>query len=976
MTILPFNKQLNLKFSTPFSLTMSLLPFSWKDRPALIESLFPVQKISAESYKEQSAVQGKTLTALGSYWKGRKPLILNKACVLGCLLPATGHPMRDLEVFELLMGMDHRSLAKRLEAKNDQNSRSFLSASGSLDLDQDASYRDWVNSAWRAEECDSTDLFSHIWTRVNDHLGTDAHNFAELVKQMGVARFGHRPRVADVFSGSGQIPFEAAHLGCDVHASDLNPIACMLTWGAFNIVGAPAGKRAKLESVQQQVVKEVQSMIDGLGVESDGRGWTIKSLLYCIEVVCPETGWRVPLLPTLLISLKRKIVLKLRPDAASKSYHIDIIENASQSELTNSSNATVKDGTMVHSPDGKTIYRSKISALRGDRQENGSRVNNLRMWEKSDFHPKPDDVFQERLYCIQWMKPMPRGKKFANEFRAVTEADLERDQKVLNYVAKHFSEWQEKGYLPDMLIESGTKTDEPIRTRGWTHWHHLHCPRQLLFLAAVKETIKKSPEFEEELILSFSRMLDWSTKLCRYGTGAARESISQTFYNQALNTFYNYGVRSFAFAKGYLLDRLSAEPLNSDTVCQCSPANTVTTYNDIYITDPPYGDAVKYEEITEFFIAWLRKNPPKEFASWTWDSRRALAIKGEDDAFRQGMIAAYRNMAQHMPDNGIQVLMFTHQSGSIWADMANIIWASGLQVTAAWYVVTETDSALRDGSYVKGTIMLVLRKRLGEAPSFRDDLGWEIEEAVKQQIEVLTGLDQQVRDKGAEGLYSDADLQMAGYAAALKVLTSYSHIDGKDMVVESEAPKVAGRKSFVEDLIDFAVQTAVQFLVPLGFEKSEWQKLAAIERFYLKMVEMEAMGEKSLDNYQNFAKAFKVKNFDAVMSDSSKANHSRLKLSTELKSSQMSGEGELRGTPLRALLYALFELSKGLETDDVLNHLGQTHATYLRDKKLLAKMADYLADKRAVLKPAKIFTPDQEASHARILAEAIRNQKL
>jgi putative DNA methylase len=42
-------------------------------------------------------------------------------------------------------------------------------------------------------------------------------------------RFGHRPRVADTFSGSGQIPFEAARLGCDVYASDLNPVACMLT---------------------------------------------------------------------------------------------------------------------------------------------------------------------------------------------------------------------------------------------------------------------------------------------------------------------------------------------------------------------------------------------------------------------------------------------------------------------------------------------------------------------------------------------------------------------------------------------------------------------------------------------------------------------------------------------------------------------------------------------------------------------------
>ena len=138
---------------------------------------------------------------------------------------------------------------------------------------------------------------------------------------------------------------------------------------------------------------------------------------------------------------------------------------------------------------------------------------------------------------------------------------------------------------------------------------------------------------------------------------------------------------------------LTPLPCSSASVVACHPANEVAQPSDIYVTDPPYGDAVKYEEILEFFIAWLRKNPPPEFAEWIWDSRRSLAIKGEDEGFRRGMVSAYKCMTGFMPENGIQVIMFTHQSGSIWADMANIVWASGLHVTSAWYVVTETDSA-------------------------------------------------------------------------------------------------------------------------------------------------------------------------------------------------------------------------------------------------------------------------------------------
>ena len=54
----------------------------------------------------------------------------------------------------------------------------------------------------------------------------------------------------------------------------------------------------------------------------------------------------------------------------------------------------------------------------------------------------------------------------------------------------------------------------------------------------------------------------------------------------------------------------------------------------------------------------------------------------------------------------------------------------GLRVTAAWNIVTETESALKEGNYVQGTICLVLRKRLVEANARRMEIEAEIEEAV------------------------------------------------------------------------------------------------------------------------------------------------------------------------------------------------------------------------------------------------------
>jgi putative DNA methylase len=374
----------------------------------------------------------------------------------------------------------------------------------------------------------------------------------------------------------------------------------------------------------------------------------------------------------------------------------------------------------------------------------------------------------------------------------------------------------------------------------------------------------------------------------------------------------------------------------------------------------------------EFFIAWQRKITPPEFADWIWDSRRSLAIKGEDEGFRRGMVAAYTRMTECMADNGIQIVMFTHQSGSLWADMANIIWAAGLRVTAAWYVVTETESALRAGSYVKGTVLLVLRKRQGMHKTSRDELAWEIQEEVEAQIQALTGLNQ-----GAKGLYrdenvfADADIQMAGYAAALRVLTRYAVIDGRDMTAEAIRPRVKGQTTFVDDLIAFAVATANQCLVPQGIAKVHWDKLLPAERFYLKMLDMEMRGAKTLDNYQNFAKAFKVRDFKPLLA-SQKANEARLKGAVELGRAEMGEGSELHQSVLRAVLYAMMELAKDMDGHEVLAHLSLNIPNYYGDsgqRILAAGLADYLAKRLDGLRP-------DEAAAARVLRELLKSHRL
>jgi putative DNA methylase len=129
------------------------------------------------------------------------------------------------------------------------------------------------------------------------------------------------------------------------------------------------------------------------------------------------------------------------------------------------------------------------------------------------------------------------------------------------------------------------------------------------------------------------------------------------------------------------------------------------------------------------------------------------------------MMAAYRNLASHMPDSGRQIVMFTQQDAEVWADMAAIMWGAGLQVTASWYVATETTSELKKGGYVQGAVLLVLRKRERGDAGYRGEITLEISAEVARQIESLTGLNDRATAHGrSENLFEGADLQVAGYA--------------------------------------------------------------------------------------------------------------------------------------------------------------------------------------------------------------------
>lgn len=846
------------------------------DAPSLIEHAFPVAKLSAESYKERKAGAGQRLTGIGKWW-GRKPLVLVRASILGALLPATDDPQKDNEVFERLMGMDEFGLYERRTRK-------------ALSMAQFAAMtpEEQLKGAILAEAYEGPSD-EDSWKLINGHLGTNARTLQEVVEQLGIMRFGDNPKVGDVFSGGGSIPFEAARLGCDTYASDLNPVAALLTWSNQALLCATPEDKERIDAAQKWVYEEVDRQITEWGIEHDEQGRRADAYLWCNEVLDPETGYMVPLAATWVISAKERVVAELVPDEANKRYDIRVVTGASDEQMKKAKQGTVVSQHLVPPPtkDNPQPHQTHMGKLR-DRHNNGK---GLRAWQANDLVPQVSDFYQERLYCVRWEDA--EGNRF---YEATGPADELREARVLTLLKERWAGWQAQVFVPSRAIEEGPRAGRLFAGRNWRYWSNLFTPRQLLTNGLFADAVSRSGSPKELLVL-IGKIADNNSKLCRWDAGAVGANsakIANTFSNQSLSPFYNHGARSFnqLIKHSTPTSSLAHSPFSGEL----RDARTVEARRTLWITDPPYADAIDYEEISEFFLSWYEKRIPALFPGWYTDTRRALAVKGKGVTFNESMIEVYSNLTCNMPDNSMQIVMFTHQDAEVWADLAMTMWASGLKVSAAWTVATETTDGINGGAnYVQGTVLLVLRKRGQVETLFDDEVLSLMEGEVSRQLRDMQLLE------GAGLRWSDADLQLATYAAALRVITSHD-IDGIDPRHELLKVRAKGEKSPVHRLIEQASQVASRELMPRGLDPSLWRDLGAHERFYLKGLETEQRGEHRSGVYQELSKGFAANNWRDLLGDE-RANHVRLQTASEMGNRSVHN-GPLAGTLLRHVLMA------------------------------------------------------------------------
>jgi 2-methylisocitrate lyase-like PEP mutase family enzyme len=134
------------------------------------------------------------------------------------------------------------------------------------------------------------------------------------------------------------------------------------------------------------------------------------------------------------------------------------------------------------------------------------------------------------------------------------------------------------------------------------------------------------------------------------------------------------------------------------------------------------------------------------------------------------------------------------------------------------------------------------------------------------------------------------------------------------------------------------------------------------------MLGLEAAGLKKLDNYQNFARAFRVPEDTLLMADT-RPNAARLTRADDLKARAGFDIVDFGPGLVRTVLYGIYQLSRELDADVVLEQMRGMVESYYRKRDEIIEIAEYLAAQRG-------RDDDREGRHAAVLAQLVRNERL
>jgi len=778
---------------------------------SLIEQWLPAQAIGAESLRERGSPKAFPPINFLHVWWARRPLTASRAAIVASLLPAW--PTRE-------------------EAANDERAAKVLTGLQQEFPRGESQYRSWFlktlgitgdpvagRAAIKAAVAQGKTTRGNAYGYPRAFTVSPDQESIERIQRLAALRASpeHPPLVLDPFAGGGSIPFEAARLGCDTLANELNPVATAILQGTVSLPAQLGPQFAKI--IEQWGAKwsaRVRARLtDYFPLQHQDERL---AYIWAHTVPCPTTGRPTPLAPDFWLSRgdAGKVAVRLEVDLASGSVQPVVVTGNAASEFGD--RATYKNGTAESIWTGQTFPGSYIQ---GQATTDGLGV---------------------MLLAVSVTRTGVSGRRF----RAPTPEDRDAIAAAEAALEKQLPAWEIDDLVPNEPIFEGKETKRSV-DMGLTRWSDMFMPRQLLSNVTILEELRglineSRGELPTEqvnalaLYLAFAldKMVDYNSRLSSWHS--SRTLIRNTFDRHDFafkwtcaefdaahalvpwavsNAVANHTKICALVAQGETM--FSAARSASTRVIRGSAANLPLPDQsvDAIVTDPPYYDNVMYAECSDYFYVWLKRslrdtwpeftdlvltdkddeavaNPAlfKDIAAPARRGRRQAAdgktaAELADERYEQLLTKAFREAHRVLKNDGVLTVMFTHKRVDAWDTLGSALLEAGFSIEASWPIHTESENSLHQAkkNAAASTIFLACRKRATSLPAYWADIRGQVERAAEDAVARFA----------AAGM-TGVDLTIATYGPVLSVLsdswpvyTGELGVDGQPEVLRPDA---------------------------------------------------------------------------------------------------------------------------------------------------------------------------------------------
>jgi putative DNA methylase len=648
-----------------------------------------------------------------------------------------------------------------------------------------------------------------IWENVRDEkLLAEAH--AEILKSTD----GNPPPILDPFCGGGTIPLEAQRLGLEAHASDLNPVAVLITKALIEI---PPKFRDQPPVFPGLADSEIRQWKGAEGLAADVRAYgtwildeaekrighqypkatlpagskaTVIAWIWARTVACPNPACRIemPLVKSWWLCRKQ----------GREAYVIPSIEN----------DATQASGLRVSFAIGNNLKNLPERLDEGTVGRTGAVC-----------------VSCGTSVSLAYIRKQGRAKQIGSRLMSVVaEGDRRRiylppsrDHEELLIEAPQDTITGSVGYYP---------RDLKAPTYGLTEFTDLFTPRQLVALTTFSDLVSQarararnnggsqaySDAVATYLGLVTSRCADYWSSICSWHN--SREIIRNVFGRQAIPMTWDYAeampfsesTGSYAGQLNWVAKVIEKMPATkSAAVTQADAAGR--SYSDgIVSTDPPYYDNIGYSDLSDFFYVWLRRSLravyPDLLSTMLVPKAEELVANpyrhngadGAKDFFESGFRRVFGRIRQAARADLPMTVYYAFkqseadpsgQSSTGWETLLEGMIHGGWEITSTWPLRSELANRMMASGMnaLASSIVLSLRPRSDGAVT-TDRRGF-IAALESELPDALRSLQQ--------GQIAPVDLPQAAIGPGMAVFSRYSAVlesDGDKMTVRSALARI------------------------------------------------------------------------------------------------------------------------------------------------------------------------------------------